>query len=71
MDVQELEVIIAKDGQVRLQVRGVKGDACLELTQGLESLLGSELVSREMTPDALDQSSAQLDDLNSIHKQAG
>lgn len=71
MDVQELEVIIAKDGQLRLQVRGVKGAACLELTQGLESLLGSELVSREMTPDALDQSSAQLDDLNSIHKQAG
>jgi len=52
MDLEEIEVIIGKDGRVRVQVRGVKGNACLELTETLEAALGGEIEAREMTPEA-------------------
>lgn len=52
MDLQEIEVIIDKDGQVKLMVRGVKGVACLELTRELEAVLGGQIEAREMTPEA-------------------
>lgn len=54
MDVQEIEVTIGKDGKVQVHVRGVKGEACLEITQALESALGGEVELREMTPEAGD-----------------
>ncbi|MBN1954051.1 MAG: DUF2997 domain-containing protein, partial [Anaerolineae bacterium] len=40
METQEIEVFIDKDGQVRIEVRGVKGESCLDLTQALEAALG-------------------------------
>lgn len=52
MDIQEIDVFVAPDGRVRLQVRGVQGRACLSLTQGLEQLLGGEISSRQMRPEA-------------------
>ena len=52
MNLEEIEVIIEKDGRVRIQVRGVKGDACLELTQELEQALGGVIETREMTSEA-------------------
>lgn len=52
MELQEIEVFIEKDGQVRIEVRGVKGKACLDLTASLEEALGGQVVSREMTPEA-------------------
>ncbi|MBI3946289.1 MAG: DUF2997 domain-containing protein [Armatimonadetes bacterium] len=52
MDLQEIEVVIEKDGRVRIQVRGVKGEACLDLTRDLEAALGGQVESREMTPEA-------------------
>jgi predicted amidohydrolase len=55
MELQEIEVIIGKDGQVQIQVRGVQGVKCLELTKELEEALGGELIARIMTPEALDQ----------------
>jgi hypothetical protein len=55
MDVQEIEVTIDKDGQVRIHVMGIKGDACLDLTHELELALGGVVVEREMTPEALEQ----------------
>ncbi len=55
MELQEIEVIIGKDGQVQIQVRGVQGLKCLELTKELEQALGGELIARIMTPEALDQ----------------
>jgi hypothetical protein len=36
----ELEVIIQKDGKIEIQVRGVKGKTCLNLTQKIEHQLG-------------------------------
>jgi len=52
MEIQEVDVFIAADGSVRLQVRGVQGGGCLSLTEGLEALLGGEIISRELTPEA-------------------
>ncbi len=52
MDIQEIDVFVAPDGSVRLQVRGVQGRGCLTLTQGLEQLLGGEITSRQMRPEA-------------------
>ena len=54
MEMQEIEVIIEKDGQVRLEVRGVKGESCLDLTKDLEAALGGDVANREMTPEALE-----------------
>jgi hypothetical protein len=55
MDIEEVQVIIEKDGRVRIEVRGVKGNACLELTQELEQALGGQIEAREMTPEALEK----------------
>lgn len=56
MDLQEIDVFIEPDGSVRIEVRGVKGTACLDLTRELEAALGDQVESREMTPDAYEQS---------------
>ena len=52
MELQEIDVFIEKDGQVKIEVRGVKGTSCLDLTKNLEAVLGSQTVAREMTPEA-------------------
>jgi len=54
MELQEIEIIISKDGQVQVHVRGVQGQACLALTEALEDALGSEIILREMTAEAND-----------------
>ena len=54
MDLQEIEVFIERDGQVRLHVHGVKGNACIDLTQDLEAALGGDIASREMTAEAFE-----------------
>ncbi len=51
MELQEIDIFIEKDGQVKLEVRGVKGPGCLDLTRDLEKALGGE-VEREMRPEA-------------------
>jgi hypothetical protein len=55
MDVQEVEVIINKNGQVQIQVRGVKGIQCLDITEDLEQALGGSVILRELTPEALEE----------------
>ncbi len=52
MELQEIDVYIEADGQVRVEVRGVKGQSCLDLTAGLEAALGADVASREMTAEA-------------------
>lgn len=61
MEIQEIEVTIGKNGQVEIAVRGVKGKGCLDLTSDLEKALGSEVVSREFNPEALDENPNLLD----------
>jgi hypothetical protein len=55
MDAQEVEVTINKTGQVQIQVRGVKGTQCLEITEELEQALGGKVTVRELTPEALEE----------------
>ena len=55
MELQEIEVVIGKDGQVQVQVRGVKGLKCLELTKELEEALGGEILARIMSPEAIEE----------------
>ncbi len=62
MTLQEIDVFIDKDGQVRVEVRGVKGEGCLELTRELEKALGGEIASRELTPEAHETASEQTSD---------
>ncbi len=52
MDLQEIDIFIDDNGEVKLEIRGVKGQKCLDLTQDLEAILGGEIISREMTPEA-------------------
>lgn len=52
MNLEEVDVFIEKDGQVRIEVRGVKGSHCLTVTKDLEQALGGQVVGREMTPEA-------------------
>ncbi len=49
MEIQEVQVDIAADGEVRLSVRGVKGPGCLALTEALEAQLGGQVLLRELT----------------------
>ena len=47
---KEIEIIISKDGKCKLDVKGVKGSACEELTKKLEEAMGV-VVSREKKPE--------------------
>jgi hypothetical protein len=44
----ELEITIGPDGSVRIETHGLKGQACLAETKGLEEALGT-VRSREKT----------------------
>jgi hypothetical protein len=59
MELQEIDVIIDKDGQVRIQVRGVKGTSCLDLTKSLEAALGGQVEERQMTPESQEAAQEQ------------
>ena len=54
MELQEIDVYIDENGQVRLEVRGVKGQGCLELTKDLEAALGGAVEERRLTPEAFE-----------------
>ena len=46
---KEIVIEVSEDGEVRLETRGFEGKACLEESQFLKDLLGSE-VCRNLTP---------------------
>lgn len=52
MELQEIDVYIDRDGEVRIEVRGVIGKSCLDLTVELEKALGNNIIFREMTHEA-------------------
>lgn len=52
MELQEIDVFVDKDGQVKIEVRGIEGLSCLDLTKELEAVLGENVISREMTAEA-------------------
>ena len=61
MDLQEIEVFIDRDGKVRVEVRGVKGAACLDVTKALEDALGGQVQDRQMTPEAYEAAQGQAE----------
>lgn len=52
MEIQEIEVEILPDGKVEVKVRGVKGQACLDITAEMEKALGGTILLREMTAES-------------------
>ena len=52
MELQEIEVFIDENGEVKIEVHGVEGKRCLELTSDLEAALGGEVIDRKMKPEA-------------------
>lgn len=50
MEEETVNVIIHPDGRVELQVCGVKGEKCLEVTSAVEEALGNK-VQREFTSE--------------------
>lgn len=49
MELQEVEVVIGKDGRVTILVRGAKGAECLDITASLEEALGGKVAERQFT----------------------
>lgn len=52
MHIQQIHIVINKDGQVEIKVDGVTGMSCLEITQALEAALGGEVIERKLTAEA-------------------
>ena len=52
MDLQEIDVYIDEKGEVQIEIRGVKGMSCLDLTKDLAAILGGDIETREMTAEA-------------------
>lgn len=52
MELQEIDVFIEAGGQVKVEVRGVKGMNCLDVTKEFEAALGGNVEEREMRPEA-------------------
>ena len=50
MSEETVNVVIHPDGRVELQVCGVKGEKCLEVTKAVEEVLGNE-VKRDFTSE--------------------
>jgi hypothetical protein len=62
MELQEIDVFIEKDGQVRIEVRGVKGGSCLDITAALEQALGGQITERELTAESYETAQQLLPD---------
>jgi hypothetical protein len=60
MELQEIDVFIEKDGQVKIEIRGVKGMSCVDLTKDLEAVLGNQIAAREMTSEANEMGQEQI-----------
>jgi hypothetical protein len=55
MQKKELEITIAPDGSVSVQVKCVAGQSCVDETKFLEEALGGKIESRELTAEYYEQ----------------
>jgi len=60
-ELQEIDVFIRPDGTVKIEVRGVKGRKCLDITRRMEELLGDQVTERVHT-DELNEAQQEQDD---------
>jgi Protein of unknown function (DUF2997) len=58
MESQEMEITISPTGEVKIQVKGVHGASCLDLTKGLEQGLGT-VEDRQLTAEYYEQQQNQ------------
>ena len=56
MELQEIDVFIENNGEVKIEVRGAKGPHCLLLTSELEKILGGQVIKRDLTSEYSEQS---------------
>jgi hypothetical protein len=52
----EIEVVIGRDGTVRIKTHGLRGEACIEETKSLEQAVG-RVARREKTREYYEQAS--------------
>lgn len=64
MNIEEIEVFIDVNGEVKYEVRGVKGKKCLDLTKDLETDLGGKILLREETSEMHEQEAPQTLDVD-------
>jgi len=50
-EIQEIDVYLNTNGTVKIEVRGAKGQKCLEMTKEIESQLGGRIIERIQTDD--------------------
>ena len=62
MELQEIDIFIDENGIVKLEVRGIKGKKCLNLTEDIEKLLGGEILKREFTDEYEKENQALLEE---------
>jgi hypothetical protein len=58
VDMQELEIAISPSGEVKIEVKGVHGDQCLDLTKQLENSLGT-VEDRQLKSEYYEQNQNQ------------
>ena len=59
-----LEIVIAPDGQTRLETKGFVGSQCRDASRFIEKALGRQ-IAEQLTPEFY----AQTDDRNSVNNQ--
>jgi len=53
---QDIEIVIAPNGEVTFTVKGIKGGSCLSETKFLEDALGGAVVEQQKTGEYYEQS---------------
>ena len=66
-ELQEIDVTITQEGRLSVEIRGVKGPKCLELTKALEEALGGEILERRKTYE-FDQQPAADRERDRLHR---
>ncbi len=62
-EIQELDILVHPDGTVEVKVSGAIGKKCLDLTEGLEKVLGGNVILRTTTAE-FDKEEQELDQDN-------
>ncbi len=63
MEYQEIKVKILEDGTVEVDVDGVKGKKCLEITRQIEEALGGDVIERKLKTAYYDSDDKEDDNL--------
>ena len=66
-EIHEVEIIILPDGLLKVDIQGVKGKGCLDITREMEIMLGNDIIERNYT-DEYNQQSESLTDNDWLHQ---